>query len=226
MPPRRFALITGCNNEYQSILDISLPGKREYCKRHGYDIIVVKNRFNKANSRLTWEKIPTILKHLKRYEWIFWSDADSIIMNHDIRLENLVDDTCIMVASTMKLDGKKPYFHFGNILLKNSPFCELILTKTYSYKRKWRVDPLEEESAFYHMIWRKMPMIQRLIKTEDWSTFFSLPREYPIEEHTIDNPRQYTHQPGHFIVHIPSPLSIDKRVSLMEKQLILSPSVA
>jgi len=65
---------------------LSFPNKRKYCEKHGYSFLGYTDRL----SNRSWDKIGYILKHLNEYDWIFWSDADSFIVNSDIKLEEFI----------------------------------------------------------------------------------------------------------------------------------------
>lgn len=213
---KRIAVVTGCNKTYEPLLDISLPVKQDYCKQHGYDLIIDNNRFNKTHYRHAWEKLPVILSQLETYEWVFWSDVDSLIMNTHINLIDLIDDNKIIIASLLQFDRYDPHIHFGNILVNNSKLTKQILKVTYSYKSKWNVDPKEEEGAFFHMVWKKTPILTTMIKRMKWSTFFSLPQCFPNISDTIQL-QKYTWKPGMFVVHMTKPLSLQERITYMEQ---------
>lgn len=133
--------------EYNNTVKSSIENKRRYCKRHGYDFICIKKSLDK-NRPIPWSKIRLLLKILKtkKYKWLFWTDADSLIMNFNIKLEELIDNNFDFIVSgdnntvdPKDLDLKKwkdnffliPNIITGEFLLKNSKWSENFLTSCY-----------------------------------------------------------------------------------------------
>jgi len=49
---------------------------RRYCEKHGYDLIHSNKRFYKDRTP-HWERLPLLLKHLPKYHYLIWIDADA-----------------------------------------------------------------------------------------------------------------------------------------------------
>ena len=43
-----------------------------------------------ASRPSSWSKIPAVLAHLSKHDWVMWVDADTVVTNHDFRVETLV----------------------------------------------------------------------------------------------------------------------------------------
>ena len=76
--------------------------KSKYCEAHGYRFFEFDEKHPKD---LTfghgWMKLPliaSVLKENPEVEWLFWIDADAIIMNYRVRLESLIDDWAFFVV--------------------------------------------------------------------------------------------------------------------------------
>lgn len=69
---------------------ISETVNRTYAEANGYDFRVVRSGFDSGRPP-SWEKIRFILEGLRSYRWVFWCDADALVMNHTIRLESFLD---------------------------------------------------------------------------------------------------------------------------------------
>jgi hypothetical protein len=85
----KFCVVTAYT---QSIQDMGLFTSRvnaEYCKKQGYDFRVYTDGFD-LDVHPAWSKLLFVKDALKDYEWVFWIDADAVITNRDIRLENLI----------------------------------------------------------------------------------------------------------------------------------------
>ena len=63
-----------------SYYEATLPGvlsKQKYCALHGYDFICIRETIDPSRQH-AWQKIKAIQQTLENYDWVFWSDADSI----------------------------------------------------------------------------------------------------------------------------------------------------
>lgn len=78
--------------------DIGVRNKYQYCKKHGYMFLSVPNSLDDTRPP-SWSKIKLVRRNLTAYEWIFWTDADSLIMNPGIRLESFLDTDADLVIT-------------------------------------------------------------------------------------------------------------------------------
>lgn len=88
----KILVYTGFDNNkgyYETGL-ISGPNKAEYAFRHGYDFLCSRN-YEGYDRPLSWFKIRKILELLPNYDYIFWSDADAVITNYLIKLEDIIN---------------------------------------------------------------------------------------------------------------------------------------
>jgi len=91
-----------------------------YCKCHQYDFITRNNSLDKSRHP-AWSKIKLLQKNIQKYDWLMWIDADAIITNYNIKIEDLIDEDYEMIIS--KEDGDKKYFNTinsGVFLVKNT----------------------------------------------------------------------------------------------------------
>jgi len=92
----------------------------EYAAKHGYSLFVENELFKPEEllgddqylRKPSWLKvrdtsfeysiaertrvvpiqIKAVQRHLKDFDWVFWMDADSLILNMDVRLESFLDE--------------------------------------------------------------------------------------------------------------------------------------
>lgn len=92
--PNQIALITLCEgNQYQTAVKLAIDSKREYCERHGYTFICEgrSSQSDTANDlSVSWGKFELVQKYLPTYQFIFYSDADVMIMNDSIKIEEII----------------------------------------------------------------------------------------------------------------------------------------
>jgi mannan polymerase II complex MNN10 subunit len=94
----KFALMSMYNQGFEPLGRYCGLGKVEYCNRHSYNCIIKTSDFEK-DRHIYWNRVKFLIQYLPKYDWIFWCDADAIIMNQTIKLENLIDDDADLVIS-------------------------------------------------------------------------------------------------------------------------------
>jgi len=124
-------LITLADWRYNEILDITSPNKSRYCQRHGYYNIEIRNSLDESRPT-SWSKILAIYSYLGRFDWLFWNDPDSVIMNSAIKLEDIIDAVSIddNVCSIFNEDDNG--LNAGVFLIKRCKRSHDLLQTTYS----------------------------------------------------------------------------------------------
>lgn len=175
--------------------EATLPGilsKERYCALHGYDFICFPEMLDL--SRLPpWQKIKAVEQALQQYDWILWSDADSIIMNEEISLEDLIDEEYSFIIC---FDEVSHVVNSGQFLIKNEDKSFDFLDRVYS-----------KQEYLNHPWWENAAIIEAL-KEDAFSTGFAkiLPQRkmnsfaFEVCGHNL----QACYQPGDFIIHFPS----------------------
>ena len=85
----KIAIITLFTKEIAEYGQIGAANKQAYGRRHGYDCFVYRERLN-ASCHPAWSKLVAIKRHLSDYDWVFWSDADLLVMNGGRTLETII----------------------------------------------------------------------------------------------------------------------------------------
>lgn len=85
--------MTAYNNLYAPLAAIAAPVMESYCKRHGYDFLPGPGWYSDAPETPRHErgdlcKAAMYLRYYNDYDILMWLDIDSIIMNHDIKIED------------------------------------------------------------------------------------------------------------------------------------------
>eukprot|EP01004_Peranema_trichophorum_P003443 NODE_2430_length_1583_cov_55.930822_g2090_i0.p1 GENE.NODE_2430_length_1583_cov_55.930822_g2090_i0~~NODE_2430_length_1583_cov_55.930822_g2090_i0.p1 ORF type:complete len:466 (+),score=47.36 NODE_2430_length_1583_cov_55.930822_g2090_i0:77-1474(+) len=94
--PTKFALLTLAvgKDHIGPRMRPAVDSKRCYCKLHGYDFIL-DQRPQSHSRTVHWTRVPVmkelILSKMNQYEWIFYTDIDTMITNWTIRLEQFVE---------------------------------------------------------------------------------------------------------------------------------------
>ena len=200
----RIAVVTKHSHLYNQIASVILPNKQEYCERHGYDFVIDRGDIDFSRP-LNWTKVPAILAHLGNYDWILWSDIDTLFVDMSVRLEDFIRDDLSLVASLFKLTlrtdiealndfGYLTYtLHTGNFLVRNDPWGWRAMRFIHQ-NEEWRTHDLMDEAALTSLYRRSKDLAQR-VRLEDIRRFCTVP---------VGNCMNYIfpeYQKGDFIVH-------------------------
>jgi hypothetical protein len=126
----KIGIITLCIGElYETRWKSSVFTKKIYCEQHGYDFIYINKSLDKER-KPHWSKIKAIQQNLKKYDWIFYSDADAHFMNLDFKLEDVInkyseDHFMIITKDNNMLNS-------GNFFIKNNSISKQFLIDSYN----------------------------------------------------------------------------------------------
>jgi hypothetical protein len=213
---------------YQELADLTNPNKEKYCERHGYDFKPKFSDFNYDkcaidpskppglnNLLIGFEKIFHIIDLIEegKYEWIFWLGCDTLVTNHTIKLEDVVDnDYHFMVAYDCN------EWNVDSFLIRASEeglgYMKYIASKIEDY----RTHTWQEQQAMIDAR-DKFKDITKVVPQEDINSFeYSL---YPTPQHQLGrdlmgNNGRWTK--GHFVVHWPG-TSLNHRIQLANHYL-------
>lgn len=70
--------------------DKTTKNKFEYAEKHGYGFLSERNYVG-YDRPISWYKVHKILNLLDQYDWIMWMDADSLVMNYNIKIEDIIN---------------------------------------------------------------------------------------------------------------------------------------
>jgi hypothetical protein len=114
----------------------------KYCNKHGYDW--VEHWKLKDESRpASWSKIPYILEELNNnYDWVFWIDADALVMDDTVKLEEFIDDRFDFVITKDEAS-----WNAGVFFTQNTELAIDLLDYTYS-REEFINHPKWEQAAF------------------------------------------------------------------------------
>jgi len=143
----KIGLVTMYTPEIAAFGEKTSEDKADYCAIHNYDFIGASNRLGDISRPPPWDKILLLERHLEQYDWLFWTDADAVIMDFSPRLEDFLDDTADIII-TKDVNG----INSGNWFLKNSPGVFRFLRDVY-----------KQEDLIHHIWWEQAAMM-RLIE--------------------------------------------------------------
>lgn len=123
---KRIAIVSLHDSAYEPVGKYAHLNKADYAKRHNYKCFLYTDSLD-TSRKTQWSKIIAIQKHLNDFNWIFWTDADALVMNKNIKLESLIDERFDIIIT-------KDYNHIntGNFLIKNSDWSKEFLKLLYN----------------------------------------------------------------------------------------------
>lgn len=187
------AVVTvAAGTEYNKIVQPGIKNKNFYCARHGYDFICHEQTLDPERP-IPWSKVVAILKAMENpdHKWIFWTDADALVMNHAIPLEDLIDENYDFIIS--KDMGS---INSGHFLIKNSEWSRKFLHNVYNHTECIHDCWWEQRAIIYEL--DQHPELLTRTKFIPQRMFNSYPEELGEFQLTT------LYQKGDFILHFPS----------------------
>lgn len=175
-------LIVG--KEYKNAVKTGIKNKDYYCKKHGYDFYCCEEHLDLTRP-IPWSKIPLIQKIMEEhsYEWIFWTDADSLIMNTNITLENFIDEDFNFIISK-----ERDRVNSGEFLIKNCQWSKNFLDTVYRHTE-----------CINHEWWEQMAIIKEL-DNEKFKPQIKILPQRALNARAKDG-THCEYKPGDFIIH-------------------------
>jgi len=175
--------------EFRDVTKYAIQNKILYCEKHGYDFIEDPSVYD-SNRPHAWSKILLVKKYLPNYDYVMWIDADTFIMNDEIKIEDkintLMNDRDFMVGIDWQMMNSGVFF------MKNTQGMIDFLDEIY--KQTHLVIPVGgnyEQTAIIELYENNWNNIQ------DVSSVIKYPRQIEF------NSYYYNYSHGHFILHFP-----------------------
>lgn len=149
----KIGLLTAFDPAQRPLADISSPNKRAYCTRHGYEFIGRTGGFD-AGRHPVWGKVKFLRELLPRFDWLFWSDADSLVLRPDVPLERFLPgegEGGDMVIGLEDMGIGVFHVNAGQFFIRNSRWSLKFLEGWYALEQ-FEADALREQRALIHLI--------------------------------------------------------------------------
>lgn len=192
--------------DYRKKLQRCLESKKAYAEKHGYTYIQGDETFWDRDRPIAWSKVPFVLHHLSKLPenaMVWLSDADVLITNANLRVEDHVLPHFQANKELLMTNDSCGHINSGNIFFRNTPWV-----RDY-WQRVWN-----DTTYLYHIWWENAAMIHQLETnkidqekiqiTKDHKRFNAFLRGLPGEPLWM---------PGDFLVHfagVYDPKEIDR----------------
>jgi len=194
------AILTFCvGADYKKAMEPGLNSKRIYATRHGYDFHTGGEDVWDHDKPIPWSKFHFILKYLDQYDYLFWSDADVILLNQDLRLEDHVLPHLPKDKDIVWTMDACNHYNNGHLLIRG--------------KSAWVKDYfqrcLQQTDLLYHIWWDNAAMI-RLFENNplDNAKIHTLKEHWIMNSYlfgpndTANDPSVRLYRHGDFLLHL------------------------
>jgi hypothetical protein len=187
LSPSDFLILTAYTPEIREYARIAEANKSAYARKYGYHFLCLTDGFDDARPP-AWSKVRFIQHALRRHRWVFWSDADSLVANFDIRLESFVGARADIILT----EAFTPYPHIntGHMFFRSSLYSRLFLAAVWR-QRAFIHDSTWEQRAVNHLLGRLRLSRIQTVRNRTFNSFGGIAAD----------PDPY--QPGDFIIHFP-----------------------
>jgi hypothetical protein len=120
-------------DKFRNDVKYGIRTKVEYCKKHGYDFIEDDSKTDYTR-HLAWSKIPVILEYLSKYDYLVWMDADTIITNDNLKLEDFI--TRLLHDKELMYVRSKGWVNTGVMFIKNTEFMHRFMKASWPFTDK------------------------------------------------------------------------------------------
>ena len=197
--------ITGYTENYQGLTDISLPVLKQYCLKNNYQCSIYQIPKNYLRP-YSWFKIDKLIEASKSNTgYSFWTDSDSIIVNYNYQIEQLIRPNKFLYVAKDMHD-----INCGVLMIKNNEFMTNFLQQVW------------EQTQFINHVWWEQAAIIELIK----QNYMNISDYIEYVPQKIFNAYDYSYysirsnegqvDSSSFIVHAPG-LSLETRLQIMKK---------
>lgn len=144
--------LTGCDEGFAPLADISVRSLRHYCQRHGLSLTF--QPLAGSDRPASWGKIPLIQRAFRQgAEFVWWVDADALVVDPSRSIREVIEpgkDFYLVQHD----DGRRAYPNAGIMLLRNSPWMMDFLQRIWEMEvyvdHKWW-----ENAAIIHLLLRE-----------------------------------------------------------------------
>lgn len=168
---------------------LTAENKRNYAQKHGYSFIGRSAEFTQQGykyRKTVWGKFDAIEKILPHYDWVFWLDMDTVIMNYNVTIESLIDQFIEKVGGQEQFEKRhlivaRPVndmmINAGVFLLRNSEWSRKFLRLTQK-RRDLYLAHMYEQRAMWDLMRKPEWAPGTLFLDQDDRTFNTFPSRY------------------------------------------------
>jgi len=141
-------LTTYFDRNFQEVGSLCLKSIRKYAEKYGFDVVL----FNKKLSTRppSWNKILIAKKLLRKYDFVFWLDADAVFVRFDKDIRKEIEPGKDLYIVRHQIGGKDVP-NTGSFIIRRSDWSRNFLENVWN-KRKYIYSHLWENAALIDVL--------------------------------------------------------------------------
>jgi hypothetical protein len=200
------AILTLASDVFWDLFHLSAPNKLEYCLKWKVDLIMGYMHTATQGNTLDHQRQRAILDAFKRYDWVWFLGADTLIMNQTIDVRQFLDPNAdfIIAQDPNGLNNDSCFYR------KCDETIEFI-NRTIKHLETEPHDWYAQSAAK-----RDMPNFKLKIVPQKLFNCYPFSTEVAFSGYPKDLEGDY--KDGDFVLHLPS-ISNDRRIQVFKEQL-------
>jgi hypothetical protein len=203
-------LTLAIGKDYCKCLEKGLQSKVAYAHKHGYTYIQGNETSWDRNRPISWSKVPFLLSYLEKLpegELVWLSDADVLITNLDLRLEDHVLPLFPSDKDMMMTFDSCGHVNAGNILMRNSVWLRDFWKRVY-----------EQTDVIYHIWWENAGILKLMENNEsDRNRIYVTNQHKRFNAYLMGLPGEALWEPNDFLVHFAGVYTPEKMKGLIDE---------
>lgn len=158
----KIAVASTHDENYREFVELTLySNHKEYCERHNYDLLVGELDYTENKGFEQWK---FLLDNVSNYDWIWFVGADTLVMNHTIKIEDKIDNNYHFIISE---DVNGPNAH--SFLVRNSKEAKDWIEFIWNLR----------SSSYLHHDWADNKVIHDFYNVDPWKKYIKVqPQRY------------------------------------------------
>lgn len=157
-------ILTGSDNNMMDVLNLTLPSKQNYCKKHNYDLLALRSfsadtECNFTSTHVGFLRAVMAFKQLRFYDNVMWIDADSIITNSDYKIEDFILNEACFIASYDWMHFNS--FSTGNFIIRKTVNTQELFNR-FLVVSQFRLNDIMAEQGTLNQIYRESDSFRKL----------------------------------------------------------------
>lgn len=213
-------ILTGSDENMIEVLDLTLPSKQEYCKRHNYDLLSLRSfaadiECNFSSTHIGFLRAVMAFRQLRFYDNVMWIDADAIITNMEYKIEDFIQSEACFIASYDWMHYNS--FSTGSFIIRKTNDTQKLFNRFITVSRH-RLNDIMQEQGTLNQIYNELDSNKTMFSILPHKFLNSVP-EFLVDTGTWrnDNNRSgiiYPWTPDSFLAHLTG-LSTSERVDIL-----------
>lgn len=183
--PSSIAVCTlSIGSEFREVTKYSLLTKIHYCAKYNMDLIMDNSLYDESRPA-AWTKIRVMQTYLPKYDYLWWIDADTYIMNPDIPPAHFIINNRLYHDRHMLLSHDWKMINTGVWIVRNTRFSKEFLAAIY-----------EQDHHINDGNWEQTAFIELYEDNTDKAK-----ERIHVIYHIDFNSYWFNYEWGHFLIH-------------------------